>query len=87
MPSPAAASAASSTPLRSPITTHALDTALGTPAQGLPLSLHKAVEGTAAAAGGGGWVQLAAGVTDADGRVGNLLPPSDYIAPGRRARS
>jgi 5-hydroxyisourate hydrolase len=49
----------------SPITTHVLDTALGRPAAGVPLTLSKF--------GGGGWTAVGRGVTDADGRCGNLL--------------
>jgi 5-hydroxyisourate hydrolase len=48
----------------SPITTHVLDTALGRPAAGVPLTLSKF--------GGGGWTLAGRGVTDADGRCRNL---------------
>jgi 5-hydroxyisourate hydrolase/2-oxo-4-hydroxy-4-carboxy-5-ureidoimidazoline decarboxylase len=65
-------------PMRSPITTHVLDTALGVPAAGLALSLHRHMEGSS-----GVWDCLAAGMTNADGRVGNLLPPANTVAPGR----
>jgi hypothetical protein len=69
--------------LVSPITTHVLDSALGCPAKGLPLALYKQSPGA-----GDVWAQLAGGVTNDDGRVPNLLPASDYIAPGRcEARS
>jgi hydroxyisourate hydrolase len=44
------------------ITTHVLDTAAGRPAQGVPVSLH-------ARAQDGGWTQIGAADTDADGRV------------------
>ena len=49
----------------SPITTHVLDTAEGYPARGLAVKLE--IEDR------GGWIELAAGQTDADGRLGNLL--------------
>lgn len=75
---PADAAASTSAPLRSPITTHVLDTALGAPAKGLPILLHKCVEGSSHV-----WSQIAAGVTDADGRIGSLLPASNHIAAGR----
>jgi 5-hydroxyisourate hydrolase/2-oxo-4-hydroxy-4-carboxy-5-ureidoimidazoline decarboxylase len=65
-------------PLRSPITTHVLDTALGVPAANLALSLHRLMEGS-----NNIWDCLAAGVTNSDGRVGNLLPPAATVAPGR----
>jgi 5-hydroxyisourate hydrolase len=45
------------------ISTHVLDTALGKPAQGVPV-LFEAEDGTV----------LARGVTDADGRIADLLP-------------
>lgn len=64
--------------LVSPITTHVLDSALGCPAKGLLLALYKQSPG-----GQDVWEQLAGGVTNDDGRVPNLLPASDYIAPGR----
>jgi 5-hydroxyisourate hydrolase/2-oxo-4-hydroxy-4-carboxy-5-ureidoimidazoline decarboxylase len=64
--------------LRSPITTHVLDTALGCPAEGLPLSLHRLMDGSSST-----WDCIASGTTNSDGRVGNLLPPSPTIQPGR----
>ncbi|KAF8072742.1 hypothetical protein HT031_000402 [Scenedesmus sp. PABB004] len=63
--------------LRSPITTHVLDTALGVPAAGLPISLHRLMPGSQRV-----WDCLAAGRTDADGRIGGLLPPASTVAPG-----
>lgn len=75
---PAAATAAGNHgPLRSPITTHVLDTTLGRPAQGLPTSLHRLMDGSQRM-----WDCLASGLTDADGRIGNLLPPAGWVAPG-----
>lgn len=80
-PAPPAAAAAGGSghgpALRSPITTHVLDTTLGRPAQGLPISLHRLMEGSQRV-----WDCLAAGLTDADGRIGNLLPPAGWVAPG-----
>jgi 5-hydroxyisourate hydrolase len=64
----------------SPITTHVLDAALGTPAGGLELALYKQAPGARDV-----WERIAGGVTNDDGRVPALLPASDYIAPGRRA--
>jgi 5-hydroxyisourate hydrolase/2-oxo-4-hydroxy-4-carboxy-5-ureidoimidazoline decarboxylase len=81
MPGAAAAAAAAGGahggPLRSPITTHVLDTALGMPAAGLPISLLRMMDGSAAV-----YDCLASGVTDADGRIGNLLSASAWVAPG-----
>lgn len=76
-PTAAAAAAGSHGPLRSPITTHVLDTTLGRPAQGLPISLHRLMDGSQRM-----WDCLASGLTDADGRIGNLLPPAAWVAPG-----
>jgi len=51
----------------SEITTHVLDTSLGQPAAGVPVTL----DARDAAAG---WKQLGRGTTDADGRLRNLAP-------------
>ena len=51
----------------SEITTHVLDTSLGQPAAGVPVTLD-AREGAA------GWKLLGRGATDADGRLRNLAP-------------
>ncbi len=51
----------------SEITTHVLDTSLGRPAAGVPVTLE-----TREAAHG--WKQLGCGTTDADGRLRNLAP-------------
>lgn len=61
--------------MKSPITTHVLDTAAGRPAEGVPLKLERrGPDGT--------WEPLAKGTTNADGRVGDLLPESPRPAPG-----
>lgn len=52
---------------RSPITTHVLDVSLGKPAAGVDVRLSR-LEAD-------GFVELARGVTDADGRVATLLLP------------
>jgi 5-hydroxyisourate hydrolase len=49
----------------SPITTHVLDTALGKPAAGVPVVLHKMHNDH--------WHQVGEGMTDADGRNRDLL--------------
>ena len=56
----------------SPITTHVLDTAGGKPAVGIPVSLHLHADGT--------WQELARGVTNEDGRITDLLRPSNLQA-------
>lgn len=55
------------TPTRGPITTHVLDLVHGRPAAGIAVDLEfqEAV----------GFVPLAKGVTNADGRITDLLPP------------
>lgn len=59
--------------MKSPLTTHVLDTSLGAPAAGLGVALHRR--------NGNDWKNLAQGKTDADGRVGDLLAPGQ-LAPG-----
>ncbi|KAL0044419.1 hypothetical protein WJX82_005398 [Trebouxia sp. C0006] len=63
--------------MRSPITTHVLDTSMGRPAPGVPISLHKEW-----AESSGVWDCVASGQTNQDGRVGDLLAPSDLVLPG-----
>ena len=57
------------------ITTHVLDTARGRPAEGVPVRLERAAEE--------GWVEVAEGETDADGRVSDLHPRPPEVAPYR----
>ena len=57
----------------SPITTHVLDTSLGSPAEGVPVVLLRIEEGSA--------TELARGETNTDGRVTDLLPAGE-AAPG-----
>lgn len=61
---------------RSPITTHVLDTALGQPASGVPVRLY-VEEATDR------WIILATGITNDDGRVGDLLPVDHALKPGK----
>ena len=63
--------------LRSPITTHVLDTCLGRPAAGVAVSLQRLAPGSAE-----GWEVLAERRTNQDGRVPDLLPPADTVDPG-----
>ncbi|MEM1179593.1 MAG: hydroxyisourate hydrolase [Acidobacteriota bacterium] len=56
--------------MRSPLTTHILDTARGAPASGVQVSLFAGTE------------EIGAGTTDADGRIGELLPAGSTLAPG-----
>ena len=63
---------------RSPITTHMLDTSLGRPAEGVPVTLQRLYAHSSTA-----WETLARKATDANGRVHELLPPSDSVPAGR----
>ena len=56
------------------ISTHILDTALGRPAAGVPVSLARRVEAN--------WAPLNSTVTDADGRCKYLLPLDAVLEPG-----
>jgi len=58
----------------SPITTHVLDTAAGRPARDIPVQLARYAATD--------WEQLGSGVTDADGRVRDLLPSGRPLEPG-----
>jgi 5-hydroxyisourate hydrolase len=57
----------------SAVTTHVLDTAAGVPAAGIAVRLEQR--------SGSGWQPLAAGTTDADGRIGELGP--DTVPAGQ----
>lgn len=59
---------------KSPITTHVLDTARGRPAAGVTVILE--------IGGIEDWTELARGVTDADGRIAQLLPPGTVLPAG-----
>lgn len=59
--------------MSSPLTTHVLDTARGLPAVGLHVRLERLDDAD-------GWVAVARGTTDADGRVKNLLPAEAFAA-------
>jgi 5-hydroxyisourate hydrolase len=59
----------------SPITTHILDTSRGTPAAGIRVALDRQ---TAAE----NWTELAVGVTNADGRIADLLPDAANFTTG-----
>jgi 5-hydroxyisourate hydrolase len=58
---------------KSPLTTHILDTAAGTPASGVPVAVFFQ--------GSDGWTCLHSAVTNDDGRVAGLLRPADFV-PG-----
>jgi hydroxyisourate hydrolase len=54
------------------LSTHVLDTGLGEPASGVPVRLEREYDG--------GWVAVAAGVTDADGRLRDWVPDTLWHA-------
>ncbi|CAM9789373.1 unnamed protein product, partial [Hapterophycus canaliculatus] len=66
----AAASTMAATTGRPPITAHALDTAVGKPARGLPLKLEQKSGG---GRGGRFWLLLGSCETNEDGRAPELL--------------
>lgn len=56
--------------MKSPLTTHVLETATGRPAAGLHIALERQTDA--------GFVPLADGVTNADGRVTDLIAPAAF---------
>ena len=58
----------------SQLTTHVLDTTLGKPGRDITIRLKQVVNGN--------WQTMAQGITNADGRIGDLLPQNKNIAPG-----
>ena len=56
------------------LTTHVLDTALGKPGKEISIRLQIPVNGV--------WQTIAQGITDSDGRVGDLLPSQKSLAHG-----
>ncbi|KAG0265297.1 hypothetical protein DFQ27_000703 [Actinomortierella ambigua] len=62
---------------RSPITCHVLDSSCGRPGRNVPVKLEQLNP-----AANNVWTSVAYGLTDADGRVGNLLDPSHQLVAG-----
>ena len=60
----------------SPITTHVLDTAAGRPAAGIRVGLEFFTPPTKS------WATLGGGITDADGRIRDLLPDDHKLQAG-----
>ncbi len=58
----------------SQITTHILDTSTGKPAEGVAIRLFKSQ--------GDDWQTLASGITNADGRISDLLDKGDTLEAG-----
>lgn len=57
------------------ISTHILDTSLGRPAAGVPVTLERNIDGR--------WSNISEHVTDCDGRVKQLLPEAMETQPGQ----
>lgn len=57
----------------SPITTHILDTTHGKPAPGVSIILFRQHKE---------WIEIGRGITNADGRLGELLPKGTVLATG-----
>ncbi|KAK1649706.1 hypothetical protein QYE76_067511 [Lolium multiflorum] len=78
--------AGSSNRTRPPITTHVLDTALGSPASGIEVHLEmwKAVSSPPSFENKdfNGWTMLGSSITNNDGRSGQLMDIVDNVAPG-----
>ena len=56
------------------LTTHVLDTSVGKPGRNISIRLKQLVKGS--------WQTLTQGITNADGRIGDLLPPNRNVKPG-----
>jgi 5-hydroxyisourate hydrolase len=54
------------------LSTHVLDTGAGEPAPGMPVRLERAHDG--------GWLEIAAGLTDDDGRLRDWVPDDEWHA-------
>lgn len=61
--------------MKSPITTHVLDTALGKPAAGVHIVLQFWEAGR-------DWKPIAEGLTNEDGRILDWIPPGTTLTPG-----
>ncbi len=59
----------------SPITSHVLDTARGKPARGIAVVVEFGQ-------GPDRWTELARGITDSDGRIGQFIPELSPLKPG-----
>ena len=61
--------------MKSPLTTHVLDTTSGRPAAGISVQLARLSES-------GAWTNLSAGITDTDGRINSFLAGEMILAEG-----
>jgi 5-hydroxyisourate hydrolase len=58
----------------SQLTTHILDTSIGKPAEGVEVTLEQKSNGD--------WKKIAGGITNADGRIGDLLTKEAFLETG-----
>ncbi|MEO6488581.1 MAG: 2-oxo-4-hydroxy-4-carboxy-5-ureidoimidazoline decarboxylase [Ferruginibacter sp.] len=58
----------------SQLTTHVLDTSAGRPGKDITIRLKRSINSR--------WQTFAQGITNADGRIGDLLPPNKNVDPG-----
>ncbi len=58
----------------SQLTTHVLDISVGRPGKNITAKLQQSVDNN--------WATIAQGITDADGRIADLLPPEKLLTPG-----
>ena len=61
--------------MKSPISTHVLDTTRGTPAEGIAVSLEFHTSAN-------DWKKIGTGTTNSDGRLTDLFPDSHLFQPG-----
>jgi len=61
-------------PANGQVTTHVLDTSIGLPGRGVGIRLKAYIEGR--------WLCIAQGLSNADGRIANLLPLERRLPPG-----
>lgn len=59
---------------QSQLTTHVLDTSIGRPGKGISICLQMPVNGN--------WQTIAQGITNVDGRIGDLLPSQKILSDG-----
>jgi 5-hydroxyisourate hydrolase len=61
--------------MKTPITTHVLDTSTGKPGAGVPVVLERKTHTS-------GWQVIGQGITDIDGRINDLLSPREAFLTG-----
>lgn len=72
--SPLLATAAETAPAKNPVSVHVLNLQTGVPTAGITVELEQHQKA--------GWVNLASGVTDQNGRINALFPTDKSLTPG-----